>query len=356
MKPTAEFDHDPILTAALEPESREVGRIHAYARSERGVHVIPLADASARIQNAIKQRGSAAPDDSAHFVWLDVAGPGEAEVVLLRDQLGFHPLAVEDCVKGRQRPKLERYPGHFFLVVYAAQVEPDQNRVSFRELHMFIGNGFIVTVRDHRIDEVRETVGRWRAIPDNFNNVGAVAHELIDELIDDYFPVVDYFSEKVAACEAALLDQHDRQAVQSVHDLRRQLILFRRVVTPERDIFATMLRRDLPFLSPDLVPYFQDVRDHAMRIGEEIDTLRELIGTVLEGHAAAEAHELNQTVRRMTAWSIVLMSMNLVASNYGMNFRFMPELEKSWGYPMAVGAMLFVGGVLLIVFRRLRWL
>ena len=341
---------------ALEPETRELGRISAYGRSERGVHVIPQREAIERIAKATKERGSAAPDDSSFFVWLDIAGPGETEVELLRDQLGFHPLAVEDCVKGRQRPKLERYPGHFFLVIYGARINAERDQVLFHELHIFIGNGFIVTVHDHRIEEVRETIGLWRSRPARFGNVGAVAHALLDDLVDDYFPVIDYFADKVSACEAALLEDRHEDAVKSFHDIRRQLILFRRVVAPEREIIATLVRRDLPFLSPDLIPYLQDVRDHTMRIAEEIDTLRDLIGTALEGHASAAAHELNQTVRRMTAWSIVLMSMNLIASNYGMNFHFMPELNEAWGYPVAVGAMLFVGAVLLVLFRRLRWL
>jgi magnesium transporter len=341
-----------------EPPPERIGKVHAYARSERGVHGIPLPDAVQRIARVTRGRGAAPLDvgDPAHFVWVDVAGPGAGEVELLRDQLGFHPLAVEDCIRGRQRPKLERYPGHYFLVMYAAHINVERERVAFNELHMFIGDGFIVTVRDHRIDEVRDTVGRWRASPERFPNVGAVAHALLDAIVDDYFPMVDYFAEKAAQAESGMIEGEDQFDVQEVHELRRQLILFRRMVAPERDIVAGLLRRDLQFLNPDLVPYFQDVRDHMVRIVEEIDTLRELVATTLEGHASTSSHLLNQTMRRMAAWSIILMSMNLIASNYGMNFLRMPELAWPFGYPMAVVIMLVVGAVLGIMFHKKRWI
>ena len=116
------------------------------------------------------------------------------------------------------------------------------------------------------------------------------------------------------------------------------------------------MRRDLPFLSPELVPYFQDVRDHLIRIVEEIDTLRELVGTTLEGYASESAHQLNRTMRKMAAWSIILMSMNLIASNYGMNFDFMPELAWAAGYPLTVATMLVVGSVLGYFFWKKKWL
>lgn len=344
-----------ILLEGEVPE--RAGRVHAYARSERGVHGIPLQDAVLRIARATHARGAPPADvDPAHFVWIDIAGPGAGEAELLRDQLGFHPLAVEDCIRGRQRPKLERYPGHYFLVMYAAHINLERQRVAFNELHIFIGEGFLVTVRDHRINEVRDTVGRWRASPDRFPSVAAVAHSLLDSIVDDYFPMVDYFAEQVAHAESRILEGEGDLDVQEVHELRRQLILFRRMVAPERDIVARLLRRELQFINPELIPYFQDVRDHMIRIVEEIDTLRELVATTLEGHASASSHQLNQTMRRMAAWSIILMSMNLIASNYGMNFVHMPELSKRFAYPLAVLAMLVVGVLLGIMFRKKHWI
>jgi magnesium transporter len=353
-RPLAPTNTEAVLLEGEFPE--RAGRVHAYARSERGVHSIPLGEAAQRINRATRQRVSAAEGDPSYFVWIDVAGPGEGEVDLLRDELGFHPLAVEDCIRGRQRPKLERYAGHFFLVMYAAHINAERERIAFNELHMFIGDGFIVTVRDHRIDEVRDTVGRWRAQPARFPDVGAVAHALLDEIVDDYFPMVDYFAEQVAAAESHMIEQGEELDVAAVHELRRQLILFRRVVAPERDIVSRLLRRDLPFLNPDLIPYFQDVRDHMLRIVEEIDTLRELVSTTIEGYASASSHQLNQTMRRMAAWSIILMSMNLIASNYGMNFDFMPELDERFGYPIAVIAMIVVGVGLGFLFRKKHWI
>ena len=333
------------------------GRVHAYASTERGVHGMPLAEAVRRVAAAVRSGVTESErDDARYFVWIDVAAPGEGEVELLRDELGFHPLAVEDCIKGRQRPKIERYTGHYFLVIYAGNINKDRDRASFNELHMFIGNGFIVTVRDHRIEQVRDTLARWRVAPARYPSVGAIAHALLDDIVDEYFPIVDHFSEQVSGAESRMVEVGEEFDVQHVHELRRQIILFRRVVAPERDIISRLVRRDLPFLSPELVPYFQDVRDHLIRIVEEIDTLRELVGTTLEGYASESAHQLNRTMRKMAAWSIILMSMNLIASNYGMNFDFMPELASPAGYPITVATMLLVGCVLGYFFWKKKWL
>lgn len=144
--------------------------------------------------------------------------------------------------------------------------------------------------------------------------------------------------------------------MQDILGLRRELVLFRRVVGPERDMLGDVLRRDLPIISPELIPYFMDVRDHAMRIAEELDVLRELLAASLEGHLSISSNQLNITVRMMTAWSIILMSLAVVAGIYGMNFRHMPELLWRYGYFFVLGFMATLGLSLFWIFKRKDWL
>ena len=138
--------------------------------------------------------------------------------------------------------------------------------------------------------------------------------------------------------------------------LRQELVLIRRVLAPQRDILSALIRRELPFLSPEIVPYFADVHDHILRLTEEIDTFRELVTGVVEVHASTSANQLNRTMQTLTGWSIILMSMSVVAGIYGMNFTFMPELDLSWGYPGALLLMIAVGFGLYSVFRGKGWL
>jgi magnesium transporter len=322
------------------------GKLRAWALGAEGVTGLPVEAAAALVR---------AGDEHA-LVWIDVVNPGAGEGEFLREQLGFHPLAVEDCLRGRQRAKLDRFPGYLFMVMYAAAINPERSRVAFNELHIFVGRHFVVTVRDRGMREVRQTIARWRASPEVLPSSGALVHALIDTLVDDYFPIVDHFAERVGQLESELSGGNQHDLMTRTLELRRELLLFRKVVSPERDMLGTILRRELIFLSPELQPYFQDVRDHVFRITEEIDTLRDLLSTTVEAQMSIASNQLNEVLRMMTAWSIILMSMTLIAGVYGMNFVNMPELEWRWGYFAALALMLAIGGMLFQFFRRRRWI
>lgn len=354
-------------TEAAPAASHSQPKLRAYVQRDDGVHALPAAEAAQLIHArrgvaagpaARDEQPGPAPavDGAGPLVWIDVVNPDADEGAFLRDVLGFHPLTVEDCMRGRQRPKLERYPNYFFLVIYAASINADRSRVAFNELHIFVGLNFVVTVRDQGMREVRETIARWRAQPASLSSAGALAHALLDMVVDDYFPIVDHFADRVGQLENELIGGDQHRVMTETLQLRRELLLFRKVVSPERDMLASLLRRDLPFLSPELLPYFQDVRDHIFRITEEIDTLRDLLSTTVEAQMSIASNQLNEVLRMMTAWSIILMSMTVIAGVYGMNFVGMPELEWRLGYAWALLLMLGIGGVLFSFFRRRRWI
>jgi magnesium transporter len=343
---------DPLCEDASGAEPRS--RISAYAETSTGVHAYSLAQAIEVIH-----RGRAGKkEDDPPLIWIDIAAPGIPEGEFLRDQLNFHPLAVEDTVRGRQRPKIDRYPGYFFLVMYAARINPERERMALNELHAFIGDNYVVTVHDHRIEEITEVLARWRGSPDRFRAPGVLAHALLDLVVDGYFPVLDHFSERVAELEtatAAEASTRPREGMHTILTMRRELSLFRRMVGPERELVGSLLRRDIPFLQPDMLPYFQDVHDHAIRVAEEIDTLRDLLNGAMEGQISLASHQLNETMRLMAAWSIILMAMAWIAGIYGMNFRVMPEIEWRYGYLWGLGVMLVVGSILFTYFKRKDW-
>ena len=329
--------------------------MRAVAGLPQGVHAVSREQATELIRTHLAAPRDAAADES--IIWLDVSNPGEAEAAYLRDEIGLHPLAVEDCLRGRQRPKLDRYPGYFFLVVYAAAINPDRDRMALNELHVFLGERFLITVHDHKVEEVPEVIARWRASPGRMGAVGTLAHALLDAVVDDYFPVLEHFAERADQVESAVFaSTGDGDVLPAILVLRHELVLFRRIVAPQRDVLSTLLRRDLPFLQPDLMPYLQDVHDHTLRVTEEIDALRELLSALLDAQFSTSATQLNRTVRMLTAWSIILMSMTLVAGIYGMNFRWMPELEWRFGYAWSLALMLVTGLLLILFFRRRNWL
>lgn len=330
--------------------------MRAFAALPHGVHAISREQAVELI--VAPARAPKAPDGTPPtLVWLDISNPTQEEAAFLRDVIGFHPLTVEDCMRGRQRPKLERYPGYFFLVMYAAAINPGRARMALNEMHIFLGGHYVVTVHDDRVREVTEVVARWRTQPGHFKDVGALAHSLVDLMIDDYFPVLEHLGDRVEQLEGSVFNGGDRRTVvPEILRLRREITALRRVVVPERELLSTLLRRDLPFLRPELLPYFQDVHDHVIRITEEIDALRDLLAAALDAQMSASANDLNNTMRTLTAWSIILMSVTLIAGIYGMNFEVMPELGWRWGYFGALGAMVLLGIGLAVFFQRRKWL
>jgi len=338
--------------AAEDRKETEGGTRHrALATGPDGVRAVSVDEAVRRMD-----RGATEPSSRpGPIVWVDIVRPTEEDGVYLRDQMSLHPLAVEDCLQGLQNPKLERYPGYFFIVLYAARINPERNRPAFYELHCFMGPNYIVTVRHESVREVREVMARWRAAPQHFPTVGHLAHGLLDAIVDSYFPMVDHFAVRVDATENEVYDM-PQDAMQHIVGLRRELLRFRNVVGPVRDMLSSVVRRDLPFLNPDLMPYFQDVRDHAVRITEEIDVLRDLLSTAVEAQFTVTSNQLNQTMRVLTAWAIILMSMTLIVGVYGMNFVFMPELKWRFGYPLALVIMVAVGMTIFLFFRRRGWL
>lgn len=341
VQPAAGVPQSEITPAGPAPDVR------AWLLTRRGLDPITFDQAAQRV------RAAPVPDE---LVIIDVVRPGEAEAEQLRERLKLHPLAVEDVMSGRQRPKLERYPRHFFVVFYGAAMNRERRRVAFRELHLFVGPHFLVTASHHRIAEVRELVTHCRRHPTRYLTIGTLVHSLLDAIVDDYFPIVHDFSEKVTRLENETIEGAIQPSLQGVIGIRRELILFRRVVAPERDLVGNALRRDVMVLEPELVPYYQDLRDHLERLTEEIDTLRELLSTVVEARVSAASNSLNQTIRIMTSWSIILMSVTVVAGVYGMNFDRMPELGWRYGYVFALALMLGVGLTLFAYFRKRGWI
>jgi magnesium transporter len=328
-------------------------KIDCYAAVAAGVRSIEPDEAVRMIREAPESLD--APVDSP-LVWIDILAPGDREASFLRDELKMHPLTVEDCLRGRQRPKVDRYPGYFFLVFYATKMNVERQRMALNEVHLFLGSTYFITVHDQPVLEVSQAIELWKQAPARFRDSGAAAYAVLDAVIDNYFPITEHFSDRLEILENELFSTAPDHTLQQGIFLRQEMILLRRVLAPERDVLSSLVRRDLPFVRPELVPYFADVHDHILRVTEEIDAFRDLINGLLEVQSSHAANQLNRTMQTLTGWSIILMSMGLVAGVYGMNFNRMPELQLRWGYFGALFLMLMIGFTLLAVFRRRGWL
>ena len=292
------------------------------------------------------------------LLWIDLRDPTPADFELLAREFNFHPLALEDAQKRGQRPKLDQYDDFSFIVFYCLEPVDTPRAFAAQELSLFIGHNYLVSVHADRCRAIEETSQRWKASAERLQGRGiaVLLYSLLDTIVDGYFPILDSVAEQVDALEESIFDGSERGALQPLFQLRKNLLAMRRVLAPERDLMGQLVRRDLEALGPATAVYFQDVYDHVLRVTDALDTYRDLLAGALDAYLSVVSNNLNQVMRTLTAWSIILMTLTIVPSVYGMNFHLFPSTNWAHGFTYAMVLMLILGVGLFMMFRRIRWL
>jgi len=297
--------------------------------------------------------GIAAREDA--LLWVHAFRPTSATVGRLGAEFGIHPLALEDLQKRRQRPKLDVYEGQVHLVAYEASPAA---AAGLAELQILVGRRWILSVHWEPTSLTDALHARLlRGSPQVPSTVSDVAYHILDAATDSYFPELDRLSERIDALEDEVIEQRFRPAaLGEVLGIKRGLLEQRRVLASMRDVANALLRGDGELVDQRTFPYYQDLYDHLVRVLDQLDLYRDLLAAVLDARTAAIGNELNATVRRLTALTVVIMVPTLIAGIYGMNFAFMPELGWPWGYPFALGLMALVVVTGVAYFRSKGWL
>ena len=295
--------------------------------------------------------------DDKHVVWADVSDPTSEDFTELAEEFNFHPLSIEDCRNAHQRPKVEEYPGYYFIVLYEAELVGPHDNLELRELNIFLGANFLVTVHSRPIRAVKTAARLWKEWTDRADQgSGLLAYLLIDSIVDDYMPLLDILSERMDLIEDQIFGDFQSDAIQEIFRIKKQLLYLRRSITPLRDVFNTMLRREQPIFPRETHIYFQDVFDHIIRVADTIDTLRDMLGSTMDAYLSVSGNRMNMVMKRLTSIATILMSVTLIAGIYGMNFSFMPELRWKYGYVFALFSMVVVGFGLYLYLRKMEWL
>ena len=296
----------------------------------------------------------------ALLLWLDIEEPTEENMAMLGREYGFHELALEDCLHPHQRPKIEQYGSYYFLVAYA--VSAGGGELQGHELAAFVGHNYLITVRKDPPYDLAEVVKRSKAHTELCEEGGAyLLYLLLDEIVDGYFDALDRLEDLSEEVEDAVFteqatptaDEVGRQT--QIFQLKKQLLKFRRVVSPLREVLDVMQRRTIDVVSAPLEPYYRDVYDHVLRATDFLDNLRDILSSALEAHLAVVSNRLNEIMKRLTSWGAIILVPTLIAGIYGMNFRHMPELNWVFGYPFALGLMVASGVLLYRAFKRRNW-
>src|SRR6478735_2814992 len=306
-----------------------------------------------------QHEGKMAPEQAAMickqdpgFVWLGMVEPSEEELTNVQDIFGLHELAVEDAQSFHLRPKVEAYEGGItFVVLRTARYVDEAEEVEFGEVSIFVGPGFIITVRQGVASDLHGARLRLENHPKLLEEgPSAVLWAILDKIVDDYAPVVEGLEGDIEEVEHTVFSG-SRAPTQRIYKLRREVTDFYRAVHPLLGPAAAITQGGVLAISPGLRQYFRDVDDHLKLVNEEIMAQRDLLSTILQANMAVVSAQQNEVVRKISAWFGIITVPTFVASVYGMNFTHMPELDWKLGYPLALAVMLGLAVALYGLFK-----
>ncbi len=305
------------------------------------------------------EQASKVKDDPDTILWLDLQSPTEQELTQLGEEFKLHPLAIEDASHEHQRPKVEEYEHFYFVVFYAVNFQAEMQGLDISEIDMFLGENYLITVHNGPVHELDEVEQRWtRNVKQLEWGIGVLLYSMLDTIVDKYFPVVDEMVDRAEELEDHLFTGTIRQKVftQELLQLKKLFLALRRVVAPERDVLNVLTNRDSPIFDEHTSVYFRDIYDHITRLADTIDLYRDQLSTIMDANLSIVSNDLNKVMRTLTAASIILMADALLAGIWGMNFVNIPELHLQYGYYGALTLIAILSILLILFFRRLRWL
>src|SRR5215210_1946762 len=305
------------------------------------------------------------------LAWIGLYKPTEEEFTSVAEEFGLHELAVEDAIQAHQRPKIERYGDTLFVVLRPARYLDAPEEVEFSEVHVFVGENFVVTVRHGETPDLGGVRRRMEGESELLSRgAEAILYAILDRVVDGYAPVVRGLENDIDEIESEVFGGNPGVS-RRIYELSREIIEFQRAVKPLSGILDGLIAGfDKYCIDPELQRYLRDVQDHTIQVQEQVAGFRDLLENILsvnltlvslqqneEVKALTEASfDQNEEVKKISAWAAILFAPTLVGTVYGMNFDYMPELQWGLGYPFALLLMLLVSGSLYAIFKRRDWL
>ena len=296
--------------------------------------------------------------DSGARVWLDYCEPTKEELATIAEEFQLHPLAVEDAVNEHQRPKLDRYDTHLFMSIYGVSLDATSGELQTAELGAFITKQALITIRKDENTRVEPMLERWDGSPQLAGNgVGFLVWGLLDVIVDEHFAAVQSLDTAIEELEDLLFDESPRNSElqRRSFELRKSLVLLRRVVLPMREVVNSLMRRDLGVVDEPMAPYYQDVYDHVLRATEWTESLRDLVTTIRETYLTIQGNRMNLVMKKVTSWAAIIAVPTAITGFYGQNIPF-PGFGRHWGFWVSSALIVGVSLALYRAFRRWDWL
>ncbi len=291
--------------------------------------------------------------------WLNVAGLHDSALIeTLGEKLGLHPLVLEDIANTSQRPKVEDYEEFFFIVLKMLEYEKTEGQVHVEQVSLVLGENYLLSFQEDESDvfdsvrtRLRNGAGRLRKLGPDY-----LAYSLIDAVIDNYFIILEQVGDEIEAIEEQVSSHPEQRPLPEIYRLKREMIALRRAVWPLREVIATLQHSESPLIQPGTVIYLRDVYDHTIQIMDTVESMRDLLSGMLDVYLSVLSNHMNEIMKVLTVFSTIFIPLTFLAGVYGMNFRHFPEIEWPFGYAffwLVCGAVVIL---MLLYYRRKRWL
>ena len=297
--------------------------------------------------------------DKPTVTWINIDGIHQTDILeKIGAHFGIHPLVLEDIMHTVQRPKMEDFEDYIFVVVKMIYYDEKDNEIKAEQFSIILGPNFVISfqekegdVFDHVRERIRRNKGRIRKMKADY-----LAYSLIDTIVDHYFIVLEKLGEKIEGMEEELVTNPTPVTLQTIHILKRELIFLRKSIWPLREVISVLERGESSLIDESTGIYLRDVYDHTIQVVDTVETFRDMVSGMLDIYLSSISNKMNEVMKVLTIIATIFIPLTFVAGLYGMNFKYIPELEWHWGYFAALFVMAMIGFGMVMYFRNKKWL
>lgn len=291
--------------------------------------------------------------------WINIRGIHDSNVLnTIGKHFGLHSLLLEDVMNSGQRSKLDYYKDHIYIVMRSLSYDSTADLISDEQVSIVFGKNFLITFLEDSAEVIEPVLARIRNGNQRIRSMGTdyLCYAIMDSIVDHYFVILEVVDRQIEELEEALMHDPGANTMHRIQHLKRGIILLRKSIWPTREVVNNFRRLDTPLITETTKVYMHDVYDHTIQAIDTIESFRDISSGLLDVYLSNISQRMNEVMKVLTVVATIFVPLTFIASIYGMNFEYMPEIHSKWGYPFALSLMLIVGGVMLVFFKRKKWI
>lgn len=299
--------------------------------------------------------------DQKTVTWINVDGTDQIDQIeKLGKEYGLHPLLLEDIVFADQRPKIDDYGDHIFIIIKMLDYDDEKKEIKVEQVSLVLGKDYVISFQENgkKGDVFDPNRQRIRGNKGKIRKMGAdyLLYSLIDTVVDNYFLILEKIGERIEDLESRLIFDPNPDRLRDLYRLKREMIYLRKSVWPLREVISKLEREEYDMVQPSTIIYIKDVYDHTIQIIDSIESYRDIIAGMLDIYLSSLSNKMNSVMKVLTIISTIFMPLTFIVGVYGMNFQYMPELHWRSGYHLVLGACALISGLMIFYFKRKKWL